>query len=190
MDLILHPTTTAQWHSLIHEAAGETGIKLSEDSASYLVFMLMRYTENAHLAQSVLSLDYLQSLQCPGAQRHSLLRDVGDKCLLLSGLFPGRALRKQVKVSYFVSLGQTAYWVLSDIMTSQLSEVYSGLSEDFVQLMDILQSFSSVKAKNPLSLLDAYDLWQETSSLSARDILQQQADFDYLMNTDDQDSKH
>ncbi len=166
--LILQPTSTAQWHMLVNEAIYASGVHLSEDLESYLVFLLMRYTKKNHLASSVLALEYLESQQNTGKRRQIALRDVGDKCLLFSGLFPGLALNRRVRVSYFVKLGQSAYWVLSDLADNGLSPLYHALCEDFVALMDVLHTFRSFdKNAQILSPLDALELWTETGSASA-----------------------
>src|SRR5689334_10421216 len=108
--LILHPTATAQWHDLILTAQRTASIHLQEDLECYLVFLLMRFSDNPQLAGSVLGLDFLEAYS---KYRHQQLKEVGDKCLLYAGLFPGRAIKRRVKISYFVKLGQTAYATIS-----------------------------------------------------------------------------
>ena len=83
--LVLHPTATAQWHALVNEAESLRHIQLGEELESYLVFLLMRFTEKPEMAHSVLAMDFLDSVKAAGAERRDKLQDVGDKCLLFAG---------------------------------------------------------------------------------------------------------
>lgn len=190
--LILQPTSTAQWHSLVNEAICTSGVHLSEELESYLVFMLMRYTENPHISNGMLAIDYLQSQQSTGKVRRVALQDVGDKCLLFSGLFPGLASSRQVRVSYFVKLGQSAYCILSHLERGGLSPLYYSLSEDFVPLMDVLQAFRSFEENKPLlSPIEALELWSDTQSEGAFRTLQEQIDKDaFILNNYNNKSTH
>src|SRR5437899_10481277 len=110
--LIIQPTEIAQWQELIKEAENSSQLVLNEELESYLVFLLIRFTGQPQLAKSVLALEFLENSRCLGQKQQEELRNVGDKCLLISGLFPGRAQRRRVKISYFVQLGQNAYVAL------------------------------------------------------------------------------
>ena len=54
--LVLHPTSTAQWHSLVCEAESASNIYLDEELQSYLVFLLMRFLDKPAMAAKVLAL--------------------------------------------------------------------------------------------------------------------------------------
>lgn len=166
--LILEPTVTSQWYSLVLEAEQLCSLHLSEDLESYLVFLLSRFINQAELANSVLAVDFLESLHKAGRAQHEQLRDVGDKCLLFAGLFPNRAIKKQVKISYFVDLGKNAYGILADLSHKQIADLYAALQDDFVPLMDVLQATREVAGQSPQLLpLEAIELWQSTGSQHA-----------------------
>lgn len=57
--LILHPTDISQWHALVNEAQAATRLILNEATESYLVFLLMRFTQNPKLIESIVALDFL-----------------------------------------------------------------------------------------------------------------------------------
>jgi hypothetical protein len=137
--LILHASSLALWHTLLLEAQKSSSIHLAEDLESYLVFLLMRFTQQPALASSVLGLEFLQGLQQQTelSQQH-LLKEVGDKCLLYAGLFPGRAQKRRLEISYFVKLGQTAYSTLSHHHVNEA--LFISLHKDFPQLMDVLHA--------------------------------------------------
>jgi len=170
--LVIQPTSTAQWHALVSEAENAADCVLTEDIESYLVFLLMRFASNPHMLARVIALDYLNNSSNEGRTRHEKLRDVGDQCLLFSGLFPKQAERRMVKVSYFVDLGRSAYQQLSDTMASNSAAIYANLSRDFVSLMDILQSMRELQGnRSNLTPLHAYELWNDTGSRHAYKII-------------------
>jgi hypothetical protein len=166
--LVIQPTSTAQWHALVSEAESAASCVLSEDLESYLVFLLMRFASNPHMLARVIALDYLNNTSTERRTRHEKLREVGDQCLLFSGLFPKQAERRMVKVSYFVDLGRSAYSQLSDAIANKKTDIYANLSRDFVSLMDILQTMRELQGnRSVLTPLHAYELWNDTGSRHA-----------------------
>ena len=85
--LVLHPTSTSQWHELVREAASTAEHRLDEELESYLVFLLMRFVTNRAIASRILAEEYLQGQLESGSVRREKLRDVGDQCLLFVGAF-------------------------------------------------------------------------------------------------------
>jgi len=133
---------------------------------------LMRYMQETTLTSKVMALEYLRGLQSPGSQRNECMRDVGDQCLLFSGLYPKLAQRRQVKISYYVKMGRSAYASLSGFTQSTIANMYSHLAESFVSLMDTLQAMRCMNdASMQLEPLLAYELWQDTQSQQARRVL-------------------
>ncbi|CAN5310257.1 hypothetical protein BH10PSE19_BH10PSE19_10290 [soil metagenome] len=164
--LILHPNSTAQWHALVNEAEKQSTISLGEDLESYLVFLLMRFMSKSDMASSVLAMDFLRACETEGSLRSDLLQDIGDKCLLFSGLFPGRAKRRRVHISYFVNLGQNAYYSLANLDKREgEAKLHNSLSVKFVPLMDVLLAMR--QSHKDLLPLEAVELWQETRSTQA-----------------------
>ncbi len=162
--LILEPTSQAQWQALVHEAQSVCERRLDETLESYLVFLLMRFADKPHCTARIMAEDYLKSQSLHGEQRADHLREVGDHCLLFSGLFPQLAERRLVRVSYFVNIGRSSYRQLSDVLDRSWSSVYSHLSEAFIVLMDILHAMRGLGGENVLTPIQAMDLWQETGS--------------------------
>ena len=138
--LILHPTDTSQWHALVNEAQASTRLILNENTESYLVFLLMRFSQTTQLMESVVGLDFLESMNTSGKRQVDLLRDVGDKSLLLCGLFPGMATRRNIQLDYFISMGQAAYLTVGELQENALAELYFQLSAQFKTLQQLLQA--------------------------------------------------
>lgn len=124
-------------------------------------------------------MEYLSAQQLLGTRRHEELRDVGDKCLLYSGLFPERAIRKRVSVSYFVNIGQSAYSCVADMVHPEHdhAQLYDALTNQFVSMMDLLQCMREMGGDDQrLSLLQAAELWQDTGSRQALRTVQKSCD--------------
>ncbi len=171
-NLILQTSPMAQWHALVEEACTSSSIALTEELASYLVFLLMRFTNNPECLSSIVAIDYLNHLKKNRSENLQLLRETGDKCLLFAGLFPHIAKKRRLQVSYYVELGQSAYASLSESYKNQLSILYGNLYHHFVLLMDVLHSIRELDPNTEfLELLAAEELWQKTHSTSALRIL-------------------
>ncbi|KTC68889.1 hypothetical protein Lbir_2422 [Legionella birminghamensis] len=138
--LILHPTELSQWHALVNEAQATTDLILNESTESYLVFLLMRFSQGTKLIESVVALDFLESMQSKKHKQVELLRDVGDKSLLFCGLFPGMAEKRHVSLSYFSNMGKAAYLTVGELQENQSAELYFQLSYEFSTLQQILQA--------------------------------------------------
>lgn len=136
----LEPSPEAQWYSLVYDARMLAGSKLAESVEAYLVLTLDHFTTEIKLASTVLAIDFLTAIDVPTTNNAIKLRDVGDQCLILSGLFPERALRKHVSLDYFIHLGKGAYHSIAHQENALPfdPELFFQLSQHFVGLMDIL----------------------------------------------------
>lgn len=165
--LMLHPTPTAQWQALLMEAEAAAHIPLDEELESYLVFMLMRHTGDGDLAARTLALDYLNGVAEPGRVGDERLQEVGDQCLILSGLYPLRARRRLVRLRYYVDLGRSAYSMAADGVERYghaVAELLVRLARNFVSLRDVLQAMGELDGERLLGPLDAHELWSATGS--------------------------
>lgn len=170
--LILHPSDMSQWHALVNEAEAACSMQLGEELESYLVFLLMRYMNQPELVSSILANEFLDSQHAIGQKRYDMLRNLGDKCLLFSGLFPENAEKRHVKVSYFINMGQTAYNTLSYSKERSFAELFAALCEDFICLTSVLQTMRRLSDDIPLILpIKTSDLCYEYHSEKAIEVL-------------------
>lgn len=137
MKILTESTPMALWYQTLQEAQAKCQMRLSTEVESYLVLMLMRYLHYRQLAKEIMAAVFLEGMQGSARRRQSILQDVGDRCLLISGLFPAVAEKRLVRLRYYIDIGQTAYEVISH----QKNDVFNALSKQFVPLMDVLQSF-------------------------------------------------
>ena len=103
----------------------------------------MRFSQNPHLMESIVALDFLESMHSSSKKQVALMREVGDKSLLFCGLFPGMASKRHVKLDYFSGMGQAAYLTVSELEEPSSSDLYIRLSTQFTNLQHILESMRS-----------------------------------------------
>ncbi len=169
--LILQPTDLAQWHALVAEAQAACHLSLDEPLESYLVFLLMRFAHRPDLTRSIMALEFLEAQHHCG-QQADRLREVGDRCLLFSGLFPQIAETRLVRVSYFVRIGRSAYDQLALLVDRKRDALYGRLADAFVAVMDVLHAMRGLGGAPVLQPLAAAELWADTGSRGAyREIL-------------------
>jgi hypothetical protein len=170
MHLLLNATPIALWHQIIHEAQAMCDVTLKEELESYLVFLMVRYTNKPEVVKNIIAYEFLRGIKLSLAKRQKALQEVGDQCLIFAGLFPHIADKRLVRISYFIDMGQSAYATLS---TAQ-NDIYALLAKQFVGLMDILQSIKQFSKDHiDLSPLEAYELWNDTGSKRALSVLKQ-----------------
>jgi hypothetical protein len=170
MKVLTHSTPVALWQKIVHEAEAACEITLQHELEAYLVFLLSRYINKPEIAKLAMATELMQALQSSRTSRDIALQGVGDTCLLFSGLFPGMASKRLVKISYFVSLGRGAYCAIS----KKSNDLYDLLFQEFVSIMDVLQSIRQHTVHHPdLMPLEAYDLWNDAGSKRALKVLKQ-----------------
>lgn len=124
--------TSAQalWYQVLHDAQDSLDLKLDPLLESYLILTLTAYLRgplSSHVAEQFLSANQ-------DFQAEERLRDVGDRCLLISGLFPLHAKARMVDRSYYFSIGRTAYATVAERTCLSQVPLYEELSQAFPQL--------------------------------------------------------
>lgn len=131
--------TAAQlWQSSLVHVQQRLHLRLSENQESYLVFLLIRHARDVALGGRTMALELLQALEAPGGVGDDRLRDVGDRCLLLAGLFPGLRHRRHVDAVYYQHLGRTAYGLLGERGQGGLARLYAELACAYGDLVRVL----------------------------------------------------
>ena len=128
----------ALWTDLVHEAERGAATRLDEELESYLVFLLMAHTRDVQLGRHVVALDYLLARAETGRRLRQELRDVGDRCLLLAGLYPEQAQRRLVSLGYFLDIGARAYDELACALSAGIAALYDRLARAFARLVRVL----------------------------------------------------
>lgn len=141
------PSKIAEWQALVLEAEVKSGYSFNENIENYLVITLDDFMMAEDWESSILAIDYLKALELSGKVGVQRLRHVGDQCLLLSGLFPEHALKKNVSLNYFVELGQQAYFIIGtrQNIIDLDPQLFHQLGDNFVGLMDVLHTMRLLK---------------------------------------------
>jgi hypothetical protein len=146
--LILNPTDTSQWYTLILEAESQTQIHLNVETESYLVFLLMRSSRSTQWLNSIIGIEFMDAFQQKGRQQKQMLMDIGDKSLLLSGFFLENVLQRNLDPKYFINIGQIAYASVGAFPDEAQHQLYKDLSENFLNLKEILKQAKQIYSKD------------------------------------------
>lgn len=168
MKLLTNKSSTILWHEVIRGAESRCSVALHDELETYLISLLIRYTNKPEVAKQIFATAFLKAMQAREMERYASLQHVGDQCLLFAGLFPHVAEKRHVKISYFVDLGKSAYSGISQ----KTNDLFSSLSIQFVVLMDVLQC---IRPTPDLLPLEAYDQWNEVGSQRALNLLKEYA---------------
>jgi len=140
------------WQSLIQEGAARSGVTLDEHEESYLGFVLIRHLRDEQLGARTVAMDWLQAFDEIGQVRADALRDVGDRCLLIAGLFPRLADRRRVSPDYFVALGRAAYAGVADCTRSSYADLFAQLARVFRPLVRVLAAMRAAPTVTSMQL--------------------------------------
>jgi len=167
--LVVHPYSTAAWQAIVNEASQARSITLSENIESYLVLLLKKFATAPEISAKIMAFDYMEAVQAAGIKQQQLMQNVGDQCLLYSGLFPGIARKRRVSISYFVNLGRNAYLNRCELeQLPSLASLYKELGEEFIVLVDVLHAMRELNQSSPsLDPLQAIEVWQDLKLDSA-----------------------
>lgn len=144
------------WRDLVREAEGRAGRELDEWRESYLVFVLMRHQQDALLLARIQALEWLNAQEEVGIARADALRDVGDRCLLIAGLFPELADRRRVSVDYFIDLGRGAYGEVAHCSRAGYADLFERLARsynDLVRILRVLRPMRGFALPGPAGIL-------------------------------------
>lgn len=128
------------WQTLVHEAGERAGCALDESRESYLVFVLLRHQGDGHLLARTQAIEWLHAQSLTGRARDDSLRDVGDRCLLIAGLYPALAERRRVDVRYFIDIGRSAYAGIADAGRNAYATLFAQLADSYGELVCTLRA--------------------------------------------------
>ncbi len=156
--MIRHGRGEALFHELVSRAQRRSRVRLPDMVEGYLVLTLLRHlgTEAAQALYQRLA----PRLLAGRVHGEPSLRDTGDACLMLAGLFPEQAQRRHVSVGYFIRIGRTAYARLAAAGSG--GELFAELCRWFPGLVNVLQAMRSEERE--LNLMAAFETWAATGN--------------------------
>ena len=103
-------------------------------------------------------------------ERRLHLQRLGDVAIFISGMFSHALNKRVVGVSYYMSMGESAYATLAETAATTNREqsqaaIFSDLSERFANFVDLLKAVGTMPVNQTTafeSLLQKVDEWQRT----------------------------
>jgi hypothetical protein len=172
--LTVGPTELVQWVDLIKDAERHYGSFLKEEVENYLVMVLQRFIQKPEMVSAVLANDYLKAHPASGYLAQQRLRDVGDTCLLFSGLYPEFASVRRVPIKYFIDLGKSSYLSAANCFKHQrlVDQLFQSLAQEFIPMMDVLHCLRELAGVHQqLPIEHAFELYVDVKSEHARQLI-------------------
>lgn len=140
----------ASWYELLQEAKQITGYNMSTDLEHYLILTLNNFNPDSHDFSANISIEYLQAIDSQQTEQSSKLRNVGDQCLLINGMFPQISIKRNVSLNYYAVIGRQAYNTLavarSGARSSDIDKaLFQELSVHFIGLSDLMHNMVRIK---------------------------------------------
>jgi len=129
---------TSLWYEMFFEAEERTGVSVDEDLTVYLVHMLISFLKNTDIVLTRHVINYLERVDDLNQTRS--LREAGDSCLFVSGIFPKYISRKYGNDEYLIDIGISAYSQASLMDYVCMQETLHKLSQNFMSLVTILRA--------------------------------------------------
>lgn len=136
---VVEPGSDEQWFALIRSAHERSGHHFDDKIENYLMITVKKFLTDNQLVDHSIAMRLLTGLN-DDQRNPNLLREVGDECLVISGLFPERAYKRNVSLTYYIHSGQQAYNAFATHQHTHChdTELFLTLSEHFVGLLDVL----------------------------------------------------
>ena len=131
--------TDSSWYDLLVEAQKETSIFLPPSLEHYVSLLLKHYLSRLDFFEEPIGIELLAcaTKTVPLIQ----YQDVGDRCLIISGLFPDLVVRKNVSQGYLKKIGKSAYYQVSLQSDKTIQPLFFHLYTQFEEISTILGHF-------------------------------------------------
>ena len=134
--MYLHSNSQAQWYHALCDLQHETDTVLPLEIEYYLTHVLINSTTQISLIDSLVGEDFLENLhQCTGKNQWP---ELGNKCLIITGVFPQWANHRCRSKNYVAQMGKLAYQQAALIHFGAQKKIYEHLSEHFDDLSSFL----------------------------------------------------
>lgn len=178
------PSAREYFSTELSSALKQHHVVTENNTFEYLVDLLVGYleterffekTQDGHFGNNYLVDLYARFLIAGPEEKKTLLKRLGDICLLVSGYFAASLSRKIVDIDYYFGMGGTAYRILSQMhFDAILQRPFSELAAKFPALSNVfgeLSDRSGVQSNSDLVRL--YERWLATGSETLRARLSQ-----------------
>ena len=123
-------------YELIKRAECELTVNLEHNIEAYLVHLFAHFLDKPLVNTEPLGVKLLSSNALPVTQRKTILKEVGDECLLINAMEWGK--HRWPSHNYYADLGQTAYLNRAFVVRPP-EDIYDGLALEFQTATRILR---------------------------------------------------
>jgi len=123
-------------YELIKRAESTLTITLEHNIEAYLVHLFAHYLDKPNVNTEPLGVKLLASNMLPAQQRKSILKEVGDECLLINAMEWGKP--RWPSNNYYADLGTTAYMSRAYVQRPT-EELFDDLAYEFETATKILR---------------------------------------------------
>jgi hypothetical protein len=164
--VVRRESASEYFKELVEGALAHQRITAGELTSFYVVNLLTGFLQRrAGEDEAPLAFRLAEALDAAGVRQRTSLKQIGDLSLFMSGFFADSFHRKLVDVDYYVSIGGTAYTLLSRYETDTFSSVFAELADNFVGFVDVLSEVSErASCSSNADLLRLYGRWLKTGS--------------------------
>jgi len=164
--VVRRESASEYFKELVEGALAHQRIAAGELTSFYVVNLLTGFLQRPVEEQDApLAFRLAEALDAAGVRQRTSLKQIGDLSLFMSGFFADSFQRKLVDVDYYVSIGGTAYTLLSRYETDTFSSVFAELADNFVGFVDVLSEVSErASCSSNADLLRLYGRWLKTGS--------------------------
>ena len=187
--LIVDMNVVEYFKDSLNSALSRQRLKAEEDTVFYVVNLLAWYVRAENLfpqtpdgvGQQPLALTYAEAVEAKTQdERDAALRRLGDVALVVAGLFAASFSRKLVDIDYYISMGGSAYAMLSEqasgsVRVRTFKAIFGELSVKFQAFVEVLSEVGdNTPMGSPTDVLRLYEIWLRTGSAYAAERLRKQ----------------
>jgi len=124
-------------YDVIKRAENMLAVTINENIEAYLVQLFAHYMDKPTVNTEPVCIKLLESITKPIRLRQSMLKEVGDECLLVHSMEWGK--RRWPSETYYQDMGQSAY-VTRAFLKNPPEVLYDDLAMDFDLVTKILRN--------------------------------------------------
>lgn len=169
----------------VEQVLGHINLTLDETLEYYLVNLLCDFIDpatnpainGANPIETPLALMLKEAVEAHKGDKVKKYKQLGDTSLYYAGYFGEFVSSSSVDLGYYVAMGSQAYRSAAGILgnsygDSHFSEVYSGLSEEFSNLVTVISHVAGTNPNpNAKAIVKLYEKWLDTQSEDIKKLL-------------------
>lgn len=157
-------------------------VHTSQEVEYYLVTLLNDYHVVGRLPESLdqerpLAVRFIEAVSQTNPSKVDSLKNIGDGTLLMLGFFAEHISRSIVDISYYISIGGSAYETLASILVcnKHFAEIYAELASKFAMIVNVIARLAPCnRASTNSELMNIYRRWLYSGNTRLGDVLERE----------------